>query len=129
MKVNVYQFHLTREEYDAVNRDGWDATERTQQYCEKNMLDIRTNAGDAGQYAATNMHEYNLVTTVDADSDDVFDALEIAYRAMNLWDNPDMIQRHRDCASMSVGDICEVAGRLFVCASVGFEEFKLGEVA
>ena len=126
MKVNVHQFYLTREEYNAVNRDGWDASDRTQRYCEKNMLDIR---GDAGAYAAANMHEYHLVTTVDVDSDNVFDALEIAFRAMNLWDKPEMIQRHRDCASMSVGDICEVAGRLFVCASVGFEEFKLGEVA
>ena len=128
MKVNVYQFNLTDVEREEVNNIGWDATDRISKWGDKRLLDF---AGDeaVAEFAATNFAEYELVVTVEVPDTDEWSALESAYRAMNLWDNPEKITRHRICASMSVGDICEINGQLFVCATFGFDKFSLGEAA
>jgi hypothetical protein len=48
--------------------------------------------------------------------------MEEAFRAMNLWDDAAQVERHGSCSSMSVGDILEVDGELFRCASFGFDK-------
>jgi len=88
-------------------------------------------AGDeaVAEFAAANFHDYERVVTVEGPNTEEWSALESAYGAMNLWDKPEKITRHRMCASMSIGDICEINGQLFVCATFGFDKFSLGEAA
>jgi hypothetical protein len=128
MKVNVFQFNLTDVEREEVNNIGWEATDRISKWGDKRLLQI---AGDeaVAEFAATNFDEYELVVTVEVPDTDEWKALELAYGAMNQWDNPESITRYRMCASMSIGDICEINGQLFVCATFGFDKFSLGEAA
>lgn len=128
MKVNVFQFNLTDVEREEVNNIGWEATDRISKWGDKRLLDL---AGDeaVAEFAAENFHEYELVVTVEVPDTDEWKALEMAYAAMNQWNNPEDVTRHRMCASMSIGDICEINGQLFVCATFGFDKFSLGEAA
>ncbi len=128
MKVNVYQFNLTEMERVELENIGFEATDRISKWGDKRLLQF---AGDeaVAEFAAANFHEYELVVTVEVPDTDEWSALESAYGAMNLWDKPEKITRHRMCASMSIGDICEINGQLFVCATFGFDKFSLGEAA
>ena len=128
MKVNVFQFNLTDVEREEVNKIGWEATDRISKWGDKRLLDL---AGDeaVAEFAAANIDEYELVVTVEVPDTDEWKALEMAYAAMNQWNKPEDITRHRMSASMSIGDICEINGQLFVCATFGFDKFSLGEAA
>ena len=128
MKVHVFQFNLTDMERVELENLGWEATDRISKWGEKRLLDI---AGNVAEFAAANFHEYELVVTVELPDTciDEWTALELAYGEMNHWAHPDRITRHRMCASMSVGDICEINGQLFVCATFGFDKLNLGEAA
>ena len=128
MKVHVFQFNLTDMEREELEHLGWEATDRISQWGEKRLLQI---AGDeaVAEFAIANLDEYELVVTVEMPDTDEWTALEVAYGEMNHWANPDNITRHRMCASMSVGDICEINGQLFVCATFGFDKLNLGEAA
>lgn len=135
MRVNVYQFNLNELERVELKKLGWEATDRISQYGKKRLL-VDNEA--VVKFAAANFHEYELVATVEVPDTDVYNwsqdafegnALDSAYGAMNLWDKPEKITRHRMCASMSIGDICEINGQLFVCATFGFDKFSLGEAA
>ena len=128
MKVNVFQFNLTDVEREEVNKIGWEATDRISKWGDKRLLDL---AGDeaVAEFAAANIDEYELVVTVEVPDTDEWKALEMAYAAMNQWNKPEDITRHRMSASMSIGDICEINGQLFVCATFGFDKLNLGEAA
>lgn len=128
MKVNVFQFNLTDVEREEVNNIGWEATDRISKWGDKRLLDL---AGDeaVAEFAAANIDEYELVVTVEVPDTDEWKALEMAYAAMNQWNKPEDITRHRMSASMSIGDICEINGQLFVCATFGFDKLNLGEAA
>jgi hypothetical protein len=47
--------------------------------------------------------------------------MEEAFELMNLWNDESKVERLGPCSSMSVGDILDVDGKLFRCASFGFE--------
>jgi hypothetical protein len=47
--------------------------------------------------------------------------MEEAFSLMNLWNDESKVERLGLCSSMSVGDILDVDGTLFRCASFGFE--------
>ena len=66
-------------------------------------------------FNASNFQYYTHVANVATDD------MEEAFRAMNLWDDAAEVQKVATrCSSMSVGDILEVNGKLFRCASFGF---------
>jgi hypothetical protein len=48
--------------------------------------------------------------------------MEKAFELMNLWDRPELVDKVTNCSSMSIGDILEVDGKLYRCASFGFDE-------
>jgi hypothetical protein len=49
--------------------------------------------------------------------------MEEAFAAMNLWEGA-AVEKLGPCSSMSVGDILEVDGKLFRCASFGFTQLE-----
>jgi hypothetical protein len=56
--------------------------------------------------------------------------MEDAFRLMNLWENPELVEKLGRCSSMSVGDILEMEdGTMFRCASFGFTEFESAQLA
>lgn len=105
MMIKVYQIALTDAEIDAINRG--EETEKSKAYFGRSF--DRT-------FKAENFQYYTHVATVDTRD------LEKAFEYMNLW-NSDKVQKvTRLVSSMSVGDILELHGTKYRCASFGFEE-------
>ena len=102
--IKVYQIQLTNEEVDLINSDG-EYTPRIKAFFGRSFENT---------FKAENFQYYNHVATVDTDD------MEEAFRAMNLWDDSAAVIKNGPCSSMSVGDILEVDGKLFRCASFGF---------
>ena len=112
--IKVYQIQLTDAEIDLINTQGFGATPRTQAFADR---------GFETRFKAENFSLYDHVANVHVDT------MEEAFRAMNLWEddvNFFKIDRVIDapCSSMSVGDILEVNGELFRCASFGFDKIE-----
>lgn len=105
--IKVYQIQLTNAEVDAINRD--ESFPKAKAFFDR-AFDHTFNV--------ENFQFYTHVATVATDS------MEEAFRAMNLWDNAAQVERHGSCSSMSVGDILEVDGELFRCASFGFVKIE-----
>ena len=106
--IKVYQIQLTDEEIAIVNSDG-EYTPRIQAFFDRQF---------DSTFKPSNFEYYTHVATVDTDD------MQEAFRLMNLWDNPEAVQKVTPrCASMSVGDILDVDGRLYRCASWGFASF------
>ena len=107
--IKVYQIQLTDAEVAAVNSG--ETSDRIKAYFDRSFE--RT-------FKAENFQYYTHVANVDTDD------MENAFEAMNLWEESiyfeDMsIQTLGRCSSMSVGDILDVDGKLFRCASFGFD--------
>lgn len=105
--IKVYQIQLTNQEVAAVNNG--ETSDRIQAYFDRSFQ--RT-------FKAENFKYYDHVANVDLDN------MEHAFEAMNLWEESiyfeDVFKLGR-CSSMSVGDILDVNGTLFRCASMGFD--------
>ena len=107
MMIKVYQIALTDAEIDAINRG--EETEKSKAYFGRSF--DRT-------FKAENFQYYTHVATVDTRD------LEKAFEYMNLW-NSDKVQKvTRLVSSMSVGDILELDGQLYRCASFGFTQLE-----
>ena len=107
MMIKVYQIALTDAEIDAINRG--EETEKSKAYFGRSF--DRT-------FKAENFQYYTHVATVDTRD------LEKAFEYMNLW-NSDKVQKvTRLVSSMSVGDILELGGQLYRCASFGFTQLE-----
>ena len=105
--IKVYQIALTDAEFDAINRG--EETEKSKAYFGRSF--DRT-------FKAENFQYYTHVATVDTRD------LEKAFEYMNLW-NSDKVQKvTRLVSSMSVGDILELDGQLYRCASFGFTQLE-----
>jgi len=103
--IKVYQIILTDAEVNIINSDG-EYTPRIKAFFDRSF---------DSKFKAKNFLYYNHVANVNTND------MEEAFRAMNLWDGTeDMVQKLAPCSSMSVGDILEVDGNLFRCASFGF---------
>jgi hypothetical protein len=105
--IKVYQIQLTDAEVAAVNNG--ETSDRIKAYFDRSFE--RT-------FKAENFQYYNHVANVATDD------MEEAFEAMNLWEESslfDRVERLAPCSSMSVGDILDVDGTLFRCASFGFE--------
>lgn len=105
--IKVYQIQLTDAEVDIVNSGG--TSDRIKAYFGRSF---------DGTFKAENFQYYTHVANVDTND------MENAFEAMNLWEESiyfeDVFKLGR-CSSMSVGDILEVDGKLFRCASSGFD--------
>jgi len=104
--IKVYQIQLTDAEIAAVNNG--ETSDRIKAYFDRSFE--RT-------FKAENFQYYTHVANVDTND------MEEAFAAMNLWEGA-TVEKLGPCSSMSVGDILEVDGKLFRCASVGFDEIK-----
>ena len=110
--IKVYQIQLTDAEIAAVNSG--ETSDRIKAYFDRSF--DRT-------FKASNFEYYDHVANVDTND------MENAFEAMNLWKESiyfeDIsIQTLGRCSSMSVGDILDVNGKMFRCASMGFDEIK-----
>lgn len=108
--IKVYQIQLTDAEIAAVNNG--ETSDRIKAYFDRSF---------DGTFKAENFQYYTHVANVDTTD------MEEAFAAMNLWDEGPLgalverVDWDRRCSSMSVGDILEVDGKLFRCASFGFD--------
>jgi hypothetical protein len=111
--IKVYQIQLTDAEIAAVNNG--ETSDRIKAYFDRSF---------EGTFKAENFQYYTHVANVDTND------MEEAFAAMNLWDEGPLgalverVDWDRRCSSMSVGDILDVDGKLFRCASCGFDEIK-----
>jgi len=101
--IKVYQIQLTDAEIAAVNNG--ETSDRIQAYFTRSF---------AVPFKAENFQYYTHVANVDTND------MEKAFAAMNLWEGA-TVEKLGPCSSMSVGDILEVDGKLFRCASFGFD--------
>jgi hypothetical protein len=104
--IKVYQIQLTDAEIAAVNNG--ETSDRIKAYFDRSFE--RT-------FKAENFQYYTHVANVDTAD------MEEAFAAMNLWEGA-TVEKLGPCSSMSVGDILDVDGKLFRCASCGFDEIK-----
>ena len=105
--IKVYQIQLTDAEIAAVNNG--ETSDRIKAYFDRSF---------EGTFKAENFKYYTHVANVDLDN------MENAFEAMNLWEESiyfEDIFKLAPCSSMSVGDILDVNGTLFRCASMGFD--------
>jgi hypothetical protein len=102
--IKVYQIQLTDAEIAAVNNG--ETSDRIKAYFDRSFE--RT-------FKAENFQYYNHVANVDTND------MEEAFALMNLWEDESKVEKLGPCSSMSVGDILDVDGTLFRCASFGFE--------
>ena len=103
--INVYQIQLTDAEVAAVNNG--ETSDRIKAYFDRSFE--RT-------FKAENFQYYTHVANVDTND------MEEAFELMNLWEDESKVEKLGSCSSMSVGDILDVDGILFRCASMGFEK-------
>ena len=104
--IKVYQIQLTDAEIAAVNNG--ETSDRIQAYFDRSFE--RT-------FKAENFQYYTHVANV---AGDTMEDMEKAFELMNLWDRPELVDKVTNCSSMSIGDILDVDGKLFRCASFGF---------
>jgi hypothetical protein len=104
--IKVYQIQLTDAEIAAINNG--ETSDRIQAYFTRSF---------AVPFKAENFQYYAHVANVDTND------MEEAFAAMNLWEGA-TVEKLGPCSSMSVGDILEVDGKLFRCATFGFDEIK-----
>lgn len=110
--IKVYQIQLSDAEVDAINRD--ESFPKAKAFFDRSFDSM---------FKAENFQYYTHVANVHVDS------MEEAFSAMNLWDeDKNFFKIDRvigvPCSSMSVGDILEVDGELFRCASFGFDKIE-----
>ena len=103
--INVYQIQLTDAEIAAVNNG--ETSDRIQAYFDRSFE--RT-------FKAENFQYYTHVANVDTND------MEEAFSLMNLWNDETKVEKLGPCSSMSVGDILDVDGKLYRCASMGFDK-------
>ena len=104
--IKVYQIQLTDAEYLAVRNNG-KTTPRIQAYLSRSFDSM---------FKTENFQYYDHVANVDTND------MEEAFALMNLWNDESKVERLGPCSSMSVGDILDVDGKLYRCASMGFDE-------
>lgn len=102
--INVYQIQLTDAEIAAVN-DG-ETSDRIKAYFDRSF---------ESTFKVENFQYYTHVANVDTND------MEEAFELMNLWEDESKVEKLGPCSSMSVGDILDLDGKLFRCASFGFE--------
>lgn len=107
--IKVYQIHLTEEEHNHINKNGWDfSNPKISAYANRTFGDVEN----------VNMDFYTYVASV------MTDDRETAFHIMNMWDSPELVTIYKeDAYSMSVGDVLEMEdGTRYLCSTFGFKE-------
>ena len=106
--IKVYQIQLTDLEITIANSGS--TSPRLKAYFDRSF---------ESTFKAENFQYYDHVANVYTDD------MEEAFRLMNLWEGSDnIVEKLGPCSSMSVGDILDVNGKLFRCASFGFDPIE-----
>lgn len=109
--MEVYQFYLTPEEVEDINKGNRDD------------LLFAWRAARDGDKEAVERHteKYRHVATL-PNCDD----LQEAFRLMNLWERPCEVLPHVvNPASMSVGDLIYWREQWYICCTIGFEPINV----
>jgi len=103
-QYKIFQFQLNDEDTNLVNAQGWDASEKLQDYMEVRL----------GRWAPTAHKYYGLVAEIEAtDLEQVFDIGNVGPESA--------ITRHAPMHSVSAGDIImDEQGDMHLVAPVGF---------
>ena len=102
--IKVYQIQLTDLEITIANSGG--TSPRLKAYFDRSF---------DSTFKAENFEHYTHVANVDTDN------MDDAFGLMNMWDEPQLVEKLGPCSSMSVGDILELEdGSRYRCASFGF---------
>ena len=102
--IKVYQIQLTDLEITIANSGG--TSPRLKAYFDRSF---------ESTFKAENFEHYTHVANVDTDN------MDDAFGLMNMWDEPQLVEKLGPCSSMSVGDILELEdGSRYRCASFGF---------
>jgi hypothetical protein len=106
--IKVYQIQLTDLEITIANSGS--TSPRLKAYFDRSF---------ESTFKAENFQYYDHVANVYTDD------MEEAFRLMNLWEGSDnIVEKLGPCSSMSVGNILDVNGKLFRCASFGFDPIE-----
>lgn len=106
--IKVYQIQLTDMEITIANSGS--TSPRLKAYFDRSF---------ESTFKAENFQYYDHVANVYTDD------MEKVFRLMNLWEGSDnIVEKLGPCSSMSVGDILDVDGKLFRCASFGFDPIE-----
>lgn len=114
--ANVYQIHLTNEEVDFINKNGWGIAEsnpKIKAYLDKTFPSDFTN---------DNLKYFKIVAEVDSND------LEEIFNLMNMWDDPTKVVKLGECYSLSVGDIVEINNKYYLCDTCGWKELENVEI-
>lgn len=102
--IKVYQIQLTDLEITIANSGG--TSPRLKAYFDRSF---------DSTFKAENFQHYTHVANVNTDN------MDDAFGLMNMWDEPQLVEKLGPCSSMSVGDILELEdGSRYRCASFGF---------
>lgn len=105
--ITIHQIQLTSEQIDAVNSG-----------CEVAAFEAKM-ASQFGKFKNSQFDFYCEAYEVDTDD------LNKAFEWTNLWNNQAAVDVIGDRGySSSVGDIFELNGEFFICASFGFEKIE-----
>ncbi len=105
--IKVYQIQLSDAEVDDINSGV--QSPKSKAYFARSLDSL---------FKPEFFEHYSHVCTVDATN------MEVAFHLMNLWEDESKIKRFGPCSSMSVGDILEMDGKFYRCASFGFEDLN-----
>ena len=106
--IKVYQIQLTDLEITIANSGG--NSPRLKAYFDRSF---------ESTFKAENFQYYDHVANVDTDD------MDNTFELMNLWNDVSKVEKIGPCSSMSVGDILEVDGKLYRCASFGFTALEI----
>lgn len=102
--IKVYQIQLTDLEITIANSGS--TSPRLKAYFDRSF---------DSTFKAENFQHYTHVANVNTDN------MDDAFGLMNMWDEPQLVEKLGPCSSMSVGDILELEdGSRYRCASFGF---------
>jgi hypothetical protein len=109
MSVTVYQIPLIQSEC------------QDEKYPHLNVYRTLLCYGGSPKWDEVFWQYFQPVATVETDD------LEDCFRIMNLWDEPEKVERlHDHVRSLSVGDIVKKGGRFYMVDSFGFSEIETG---
>jgi len=106
--IKVYQIQLSDIEIAAINRG--EETEKSKAYFARSFE--RT-------FKTEMFKHYTCVANAYTDD------MEEAFQLMNLWEDESKVEKLGRCSSMSFGDILEVDGKFYRCASFGFDPIEV----
>jgi hypothetical protein len=105
--IKIYQIHLSDQDIDSINENGWASVPKGLAY---SRMSLGAGKWDHDEYPSYYEETYQV------DTDD----LETAFRETNLWESEVSVKQIRRGRSSSVGDIFVKDGDCFIVDTFGF---------